>query len=184
MSDFYGQLERQLVDAGRRRATHGRWRLALAGRGRPLLAVAMALLALVMAVAAAPHLRSDPSPGPAGSGASPAPPVTSPPPPAAGTPSLRGMRVAVLNGTTRSGAARAVAEVLEARGATIGSIGNAADQARAQTAVVYRPGAEAQARRVAAVLGVRDVRPRTRVEVVVAPEAAVVVHVGSDRRGP
>lgn len=195
MNDFYAQLERQLVEAGRRRAGSGRSRLALAGRVRPLLVVAAAVLALVAAIAVAPALRPGSSSEPGGSAAPPAPPVTTPrpaaTPPAGRAPLLLGIVVAVFNATTTTGVAREVADLLEAYRATISVIGSDADQSLAQTVVVYRRGAEVQARRVANVLGVRDVRPQPVDEdSALATVARVFVRVGYDlsqtmtRRGP
>ncbi len=195
MNDFYAQLEHQLVEAGRRRAQRPRWRSAPAGRGRPLLALATVLLAGVVVAASVSLLGSGASsPAPAGGGAPPAPPATerstvtaTPAPELKPLPPrpLRGTRVAVYNATTSSGVARAAAERLEAQGATIASVGNAADQTQARTGVGHRPGAGAQARLVATILGVRDIHPWTDDEAVMAGgDADVVVQVGSDRRRP
>lgn len=184
MTDFYGQLERQLVDAGRRRLERGRWRTALAGRGRPLLAVVTVLLALAAAAAAGVSALRSGASSDAGRGASPSTPPVVAPPSADRSPTpnrtLRGTRVAVLNGTRIAGLGRATGRQLEAQGATIETIGDAADQQQAQTVVGYRPGAGARARLVATILGVRDVRPRTAGEEVLAPRADVVVLVGPD----
>ena len=195
MNDFYRQLERQLVDAGRRRAHRPRWRSALAGRGRLALAVATALLAGVAAAASISLLGSGSSASaPAGGGVPPAPPAAdgrtvtaTPSPEHEQLPSrpLRGTRVAVYNATTSSGVARAAAEGLEAQGATIASVGNSADQTQTRTVVGHRPGAGAQARLVATILGVRDTHPWTDDEAVMARGGAdVVVQVGSDRSRP
>ena len=208
MTDFHGQLERQLVDAGRRRAQRGRWRAALAGRGRPLLAMATVLLAAVAVAASISVLGSaSPSSAPGGGGGPPAPAgatattapgtTTTAPPDTTGsrtvtaTPMpgyvplparpLRGTQVAILNGTTITGLAREAGDQLEAQGATLDTIGSALDQTRAQTVVGHRPGAGAQARLVATILGVSDIRPLTDAEAVLAPRADVVVQVGADR---
>jgi len=195
MNDFYAQLEHQLVEAGRRRAQRPRWRSALAGRGRPLLAVATVLLIGVAAAASISLLGSGSSaPAPAGGGVPPAPPaadwptVTATPlPEHEPLPSrpLRGTRVAVYNATTSSGLARTAAERLEAQGATIASVGNSVDQTQTRTVVGHRPGAGAQGRLVATILGVRDIHPWTDTEAALARgDADVVVQVGSDAGSP
>jgi hypothetical protein len=192
MTDFYGRLEDQLVEAGRRRAAQrGRRHAALAGRGRALIArrgaglVALAAALLAIAgVAGVAALRPGSSAAPAGRAPSAAPPV---PPPVASRPaepSLRGIAVTVLNATTTSGAARAVADLLEKRGATILAVRNALDQTRTQTTVEYLSGAEAKAHRVAQVLRVGAIRPRGGAHVGGEPEADVVIDVGADRRRP
>jgi len=207
MNDFYGQLERQLVDAGRRRAAHGRLRIALAGRGRPLLAMATVLLAGVAVAASISVLGSGSTAsapgggggGPPASPGAPAPTVTgtsTPAPPDANWPTvtatpvpgdkplparpLRGTQVAVYNGTTITGLAREVGDQLEAQGATLDAIGSAADQTRTETVVGHRPGAGAQARLVATILGVRDIHPLTDAEAL-SRRADVIVQVGADR---
>jgi len=195
MNDFYAQLEHELVEAGRRRAQRPRWRIALAGRGRLLLAVATVLLAGVAAAASISLLGSGSSASaPAGGGVPPAPPAADSPTVSA-TPApereqlpsrpLRGTRVAVYNGTTSAGVARTAAQRLAAQGATIGSVGNAVDQAQTRTVVGHRPGAGAQGRIVATILGVRDIHPWTDDEALMARGGAdVVVQVGSDRSRP
>jgi hypothetical protein len=103
------------------------------------------------------------------------------PAPSAAT-DLSGIRVAVLNATTRPGVARATAAVLRSWHARITAIGNAPRQNVATTEVRYRHGARAQALRVAAVLGVARVAPSTSAQPH-AGRAEVVVLVGADRLG-
>lgn len=191
MTDFHAQLERQLVDAGRRRASRGRVALAVAGRGRPLVALATVLLALMASVGLVSALRSSSSSGPGGSAAPSAPPAASSAPGATspsaaeGKPSLQGIRVAVLNATTTTGLARSVADVLERHRASIDSIGTDADQQRAQSVVEHRPGAEAQGRLVAQVLRISDVRVLMSTNSTIpAADADVLVRLGADRRTP
>src|SRR5436305_11450603 len=103
MTDFYTQLEHQLVAAGQRRAGQGRAARAVAGRGRALAAVTAAVAALVVAGAAAVPSVFDTAPAtraPATPGG-----VRAPVPAAAGA-SLAGIHVAVYNTTTRAGLAR------------------------------------------------------------------------------
>ena len=156
MTDFYAQLEDQLVTAGRRRQTQGRARRAIAGRGRALVAATAVAAALAAGVAVAlPQLRTTSTTStPA---ATVAPPGVAPGPLRGG--SLAGIRVAVLNGTTGTGLARLVADALGRRHAAIFEVGSAARKNVRGTVVYYRPGARAKARRVAAVLGGVPVRP-------------------------
>ena len=184
MTDFYAQLERQLLEAGRRRAGRGRWRLAPAGRGRPLLAVAAALVAVTLGVVAVvPALRSgDFSWDGGGGGAAPTPPTVTAPPAQPRLPSLRGIRVAVLNATTTTGLARNVADTLGAHGATIDFIGSAPQQDLTQSVVEFRPGAERQASLVRLVLEVVRTRALPAAKFAAAPTATVIVWVGSDLR--
>jgi len=178
MSDFYGQLERQLVDAGRRRAERGRWR-PMAGRGRGRLAVATAALVLLAAVVLVPALRSESARSPAGSAAPPAPPG------AQRDVSLRGISVAIFNATTTAGLGRAAADVLQRREASVRGVATDIDQDRARSVVEHRPGVATQARLVADVLGVRDVRPLSQASSRQAgADAAVVVRLGADHRTP
>jgi hypothetical protein len=175
MSDFYAQLEQQLVAAGRRRNERSRMRRALAGRGRPLAgagALAAAIAAAVLFVA--PGQREVVRQRPA---ARAAPVVAAP---AAAT-DLRGIRVAVLNATTQPGLARATAAVLMARHARITTTGNAANQQVLITKVRHRRGARAQALKVAGVLGVGRVSSYKSSRPTVG-RSDVVVLVGADRR--
>jgi hypothetical protein len=176
MSDFYAQLEQQLVAAGRRRNERSRLRRALAGRGRPVAGagalVAAIAIAAVVVVSVAPGQRDAVQRSPAAPSA-PAPSVAN---------DLRGIRVAVLNGTTQTGLARVVAAQLESLGARIGVVGNAPRQNVAVTAVRYRHGARAKALRVAAALGLARVGPE-RGSTPNAGRAEVIVLVGADRQG-
>ncbi|MEA2149802.1 MAG: LytR cell envelope-related transcriptional attenuator [Solirubrobacteraceae bacterium] len=178
MTDFYAQLEEQLVSAGRRRRTQGRVSRAAAGRGWQLAgavaAVAAIAAAVVVAVSGQDATRVR-APAPAGAGPSTVT-VTVP-----ARPSLRGILVEVFNGTPRTGLARTVADQLERADATVGAVGAGPRLDRARTSVRYRPGKRAQARRVAAVLGVSDVRRATAADGL-APAAAVRVLVGEDLR--
>lgn len=189
MNDFYSQLERQLVEAGRRRAMRGRVALVMAGRGRPLVALAAVLLALIAAAGFMPLMRSGSSSDQGDSAAPPVRPAPSPPPAAITPPAaavdgaLQGIRVAVFNATPTPGLARYVADALARRGATIDSINGEADQDRVRSVVDHRPGAAAPARRVAKVLGVRTIRARPGTDRALAStDAAVVVRLGTDRR--
>jgi hypothetical protein len=172
MTDFYTQLERDLVAAGHRRLGQGRAARAVAGRGRALVAATAAVA--VLAVAGAFGLpavfdtaSSTSAPATPGRGPAPAPV------------SLAGIRVAIFNGTTHRGLARAVADRLEGLHARIAGVSAAPgpEPGRPRTVVGYRNGAREQARRVAAALGGALVRPSGAAGPTVVP---VAVFVGLD----
>ena len=169
MSDFYAQLEQQLIDAGRRRGERGRLQRTLAGRGRMLTAAGTLAVTAVLAVIVfvTPLQREAAQRGQAAS-------------PAVAT-DLRGIRVAVLNATTQPGVARATAAVLGARHARVTAVGNADGRHLATTRVLHRRGARGKARAVARVLGVDRVSPYRGTQRGVA-RAEVIVLVGADRR--
>jgi hypothetical protein len=179
MTDFYAELEHQLVAAGRRRTERSRVRRALAGRGRPLAGAAALAVAVVAAVvvAVAP-LQGDAVVQRRGPAAPAAPPVPVP----LISRDLGGIRVAVLNAWTQPGAARAVAAQLSTLHARIVAVGNAPRQHAATTKVRYRRGARANALRVAAVLGVARVGPAAS-SLPNSRRADVIVLVGADRQG-
>jgi hypothetical protein len=177
MTDFYVQLEQQLVAAARRRSERGRMRSALARRARPLWAAA----ALMAAVVAAVVVALAPLHGDAGvQRRGPAAPVAPPVPAPLLSRDLGGIRVAVLNAWTQPGAARAVAAQLSTLHARIVAVGNAPRQHAATTQVHHGRGARAKALRVAAVLGVARVAPVTSVPPH-GRRAEVIVLVGADR---
>lgn len=96
----------------------------------------------------------------------------------------RATRVAVLNGTTQTGLARAVADKIEQAKFTIAGTENNADQAVPTTTVAYRDGNQRAAQIVAQVIGI----DRTSVQAVdantaAAADADVVVIVGADKIG-
>jgi hypothetical protein len=178
MTDFYAQLEQQLVTAGRRCNDAGRIRRTVAGRGRPLVraaALAVAVTVAAVVVAALPQRDAVLRSGPA---APVAPPVPAP----LVSRDLSGIRVAVLNATTQPGLARDTATELSLLHARIVAVGNASRQHAATTEVRHRRGARAKALRVAAVLGVARVGPGTS-SLPSAGRAEVIVLVGADRLG-
>jgi hypothetical protein len=183
MTDFYAQLEHQLVAAGRRRQTQGRFGRAVAGRGRVLIATCAAIALLVAggAVALPSVLTTSSTSRPA------APHVAPAPAPARGG-SLAGVRVAVLNATTQPGRARTVADRLRRLRARIAVASTAPVQPGAAAGVFYRRGAERQARRVAAALGAAVLGPyRAASSSPIDPpigRADVVVIVGTNRPLP
>ena len=177
MTDFYARLEGQLAEAAQRRAGAGRRPGAPAGRGRRLPALGAVVVALVAGAALVPVLRDSRSderdrraaPIAAGAQADRG----------RGLVSLRGVRVGVLNAGGRSGLGRAVAEVLQRRGASISNVSNAPGLER--TRIAYRDRFEAEARAVARLLGARQIVPAASDDGLLAPGADVVVHLGRDR---
>ena len=119
---------------------------------------------------------TQPSAPPAGQGAS----TTA----AAAGVDRRATRVAVLNGTTQTGLARAVADEVEKARFTIAGTENNADQAVPTTTVSYRPGNERAAQIVAQVLRIQrsSVRP-VDANTSAAADADVIVIVGADKIG-
>jgi hypothetical protein len=96
----------------------------------------------------------------------------------------RATRVAVLNGTTQTGLARAVADKIEQARFTIAGTENNADQAVPTTTVSYRDGNQHAAQIVAQVIGIDS----SSVQAVdantsAAADADVVVIVGADKIG-
>jgi hypothetical protein len=67
--------------------------------------------------------------------------------------------VLVLNGNGRSGAASRLGETVKSRGYIVASVGNAARSDYPRTLVMYRPGHEAEARRLRKDLGAGVVAP-------------------------
>jgi negative regulator of sigma E activity len=173
MTDFIDVLERQLV------AAHGRpqrrfalppWRATIVFAGAAAVATAVVIAVLAL---------SSPSPQPAASSPPTQPPQTTPvtPPPA--------VRLAVLNGTTTTGLARAVADALTSKGYREPDLvtNDTTNQSRVRTSVYYEAGHRLDAADVASCLGVRSDRvlPMGVGERVVADRADVAVFVGADR---
>ncbi|MGH2944396.1 MAG: LytR C-terminal domain-containing protein, partial [Solirubrobacteraceae bacterium] len=94
----------------------------------------------------------------------------------------RATHVAVLNGTTRTGLARAVADKVQENQFTIGSVTNNADQSVPTTFVSYTEGHEQAAFAVARIIGIDrgSVQPADA-NTTAAADADVVVTVGSDQ---
>lgn len=188
MTDFFDDLERQLVDATPQR--RARIRRARQRRAAALSTILIALLAGGAGIAAA--VGGD---GTRGRDAAPAATSrTVESDPATGTTStplsaktrdiLSRQTVAVLNATPVPGLARGVANRLQNAEVHIGNVTNAADQTRATTCVTYAPGHRSAAARVAALLELSPdvVAPATQAERTIAGErATVIVTVGSDQ---
>ncbi len=181
--DFFADLERQLVDA----AAERRQRLRRA-RARRVATVSTILLAVL---AAGGGLAAAVTGGGAGAGSSTGTPAGDGGAPATTPLSertktiLSRQTVAVLNATTAPGLARGVANRLADADVHIGNVTNAADQTRSATCVLYAPGHEQAARRVAALLDLQPdavVGPVTAEQRVIAGDTAtVVVLVGADQ---
>jgi hypothetical protein len=96
----------------------------------------------------------------------------------------RGTRVFVLNGTTQTGLARAVADKIEQGKFTIAGTSNNADQAVPTTTVSYRAGNERAAQVVAQVIGVDSASVQAvDANTSAAADADVIVIVGADKIG-
>ncbi|HEY4096274.1 MAG TPA: LytR C-terminal domain-containing protein [Baekduia sp.] len=178
MTDFFADLEQQLIGATAERAH--RVRRARARRSATLATVLLAVVAGGAGLAAA-LAGSD---GDHGAPAAPTPTaaphtIAIAPPTRPGT-----FTVAVLNGTRVPGLARGVANVLQNRNYKIGTVTNAAEQGRAATTVEYAPGHRAEATEVAAAITAptTTLRPIDHATRTIAGRLAkVVVLVGSDQ---
>jgi LytR cell envelope-related transcriptional attenuator len=173
MTDFIDVLEQQLVAAHRRperRLALPPWRTTIVFAG----AVAAAAVVVIAVLA-----LSSPSPQPAASSPPTQPPQTTPvhPPPR--------LTLAVLNGTTTAGLARAVADELTSLGYDEPNVvsNDTTNPTRAQTAVYYEVGHREDALGVADCLklGPKHVHPMDPAARAVADRAMVAVFVGADR---
>jgi hypothetical protein len=184
MTDFFSDLERQLIDATPRRAQRLR-----RARRRRLATLSTILLALVAGGAglATAIGGSDAGRSAGGRPAAPRPAVTlglSMPSTPGGVPRRGSSTVAVLNGTTVPGLARGVANRLQHAKFKIGNVTGAATQDRSATLVEYAPGHRAEADAVAKAIEVsrQAVRPLSSSSRNIANgPATVVVLVGSDQ---
>ena len=118
------------------------------------------------------------------------PPAATPPPPPAPPALTRADKAAtpvtVLNGTTQTGLASAVARTIEKDGFTILATETNADQQIAKTTVSYAAGNERAARAVAQIMKVPTSAVRAidaNTSVAASPESKIVVIVGSDKSG-
>lgn len=144
-------------------------RVELAVRPWRTATVLIALLAaveLVLLVVAAGALLAKPEPAPRRAApparAAKAAAVKQAPSPAKVVPAelpRRKVRVVVLNGNGRRGAAAAAAARVSGRGYRLGAVGNAPRQDYPRSLVMYRPGFEGEGRRLARDLGVTVVGP-------------------------
>jgi LytR cell envelope-related transcriptional attenuator len=173
MTDFIDVLEQQLVSAHNRpprRLALPPWRTTIVFAG----AVAAAAVVVIAVLA-----LSSPTPQPAASSPPTQPPQTTPvnPPPT--------VRLAVLNGTTTTGLARAVADVLTSKGYREPYLvsDDTTNQSRVHTTVYYEAGHRTDAVDVASCLAVRPARvlPMGAGERALSDRADVAVFVGADR---
>ena len=93
------------------------------------------------------------------------------------------VEVAVLNGTSVPGLAAKVGDDVRVNGFQLGAVTNSSDQFD-QTVVMYEPGQERAAKKVANDLGVKPVQPIDRQTERAAGGADVVVIAGADRAQP
>ncbi|HMJ37490.1 MAG TPA: LytR C-terminal domain-containing protein [Baekduia sp.] len=181
MTDFFDDLERQLVAATAERPR--RLRRARARHGAVLATVLLALLAGGAALATAlTGAGTGDDPGRPAAPATTAQTVTVDP--QTGQIAPGSFTVAILNGTAVPGLARGVANRLQNAKFKIGNVTNAARQDHAATVVHYAPGRIGEASRVAAAINPGDtaLRPITAADRAIAgAQASVVVIVGSDQ---
>ena len=176
MTDFIDVLEQQLVAAHRR--PERRRFVVVPWRATVVFASAAAAAAVVVIAVLA---LASPTPQPAASSPPTQPPQTTPV-----TPQPR-VSLAVLNGTTTTGLARAVADVLTNLGydEPIVVTDDTTNQSRVRTAVYYQAGHREDALGVASCLAIRSerVRPMDASERAQADGADVAIFVGADRAG-
>jgi hypothetical protein len=160
-------------------------------RGRKGAIVAAAAVVLVLGIVLVLVLTSGgTNTPPAGNQIGDATPPAAVPPPAAASGLTKAERaatsVAVLNGTTQTGLASAVAQTIEKKGFTILATKTNADQQIATTTVSYSLGNERAARAVAQIMRVpaSAIGPiDANTSVAASPEAKIVVLVGTDKSG-
>ena len=92
----------------------------------------------------------------------------------------RRVTVSVLNGTTVGGLAAQLGDRLEGQGFQLGNVTNNTDQQRAESVVLYAPGAEAEARDVGRRLKINQREPIDPDSQTRAGDATVVVVTGND----
>jgi hypothetical protein len=172
MTDFIDVLEQQLVAAHgrpRRRFALPPWRATIVFAGAATAAAAVVIAVLALSSPSPQHAASPPA-----HRSAPAPAAT------AHRPTL-----AVLNGTTLTGLARAVADELTSLGYPEPNVvtNDTTNQARALTTVYYEQGHRDDALGVADCLKLRPdrVRPIDAQARALAARADVAVFVGADR---
>ncbi|MEK6228658.1 MAG: LytR C-terminal domain-containing protein, partial [Actinomycetota bacterium] len=89
--------------------------------------------------------------------------------------------VAVLNGTTVPGLAAQIGDNIESQGFQLGTITNSTDQQRAESVVLYAPGAENEARDVARRLSISQREEADPDSQGLAGDATVIVVAGQDQ---
>ncbi|MES1193651.1 MAG: LytR C-terminal domain-containing protein [Solirubrobacterales bacterium] len=179
MTDFFSDLERQLIDATPRRAQRLR-----RARRRRLAMLSTILLALFAGGAGLATAIGGSDAGTSAGGGPAAPAPTTPQTTPGATPRHASPTVAVLNGTTVPGLARGVANRLQNNKIKIGNVTNSSDQRRSKTTVTFTPGHADRALQIARLLGLSPavVSPASARERAFAGQAAtVIVTVGSDQ---
>jgi hypothetical protein len=151
---------------------HPRWRRLMAVVGQPSVLSTVAAVAVILGLVAifgsGELLRGSEDSGPG-------------PKPGAVVPG--DVEVAVLNGTSVPGLAAKVGDDVRVNGFQLGAVTNSSHQFD-QTVVMYEPGQERAAKKVANDLGVKPVQPINRQTERAADGADVVVIAGADRAQP
>jgi len=117
----------------------------------------------------------------------PSQPAQAPAAPGKKTPNKAGgispasVRVAVLNGTTVPGLAAQIADSVEKQGFKLGTVTNFNDQQRAESVVLYAPGAEREAAEVGRRLKIAQREPVDAESQGAAGDASVVIVTGQDK---
>lgn len=148
---------------------HPRWRRLVGRVGQPRVLSAVAAAAVVLGLVAI-FGSGELLGGDAGSNHGPRPGAIVP----------GDVEVAVLNGTSAPGLAAKVGDDVRVNGFNLGTVTNSRDQFD-QTVVMYEPGQQRAARKVAHDLGVKPVQPIDRQTEQTAGGANVVVVAGADR---
>jgi hypothetical protein len=91
--------------------------------------------------------------------------------------------VTVVNGTSITGLARQMSNKVTAAGFVLGNIATASQQQRAESVVLFKPGANRQARAVASKVGISQIQAIDVQNSGLAGTATVVVVVGQDKAG-
>jgi hypothetical protein len=91
--------------------------------------------------------------------------------------------VTVVNGTAVTGLARQMSNKITAAGFALGNIATASQQQRAESVVLFKPGAQRQARAVASKVGIAQIQAIDAQNSGLAGTATVVVVVGQDKAG-
>lgn len=91
--------------------------------------------------------------------------------------------VAVINGTSITGLARQMSTKVTDAGFTLGTIATASQEQRAESVVLFKPGAQRQARAVGSKVGISQIQAIDAQNSGLAGAATVVVVVGQDKAG-
>lgn len=169
---------------GGRAADGGDGQGIFASRGRAIALVAAGVLVLGGLVLGATQLLGgddEPAPDRAGAGAPARTTTDDQGTPQPRRPNPRTVRVAVLNGTTVPGLAAQIGDQIERQGFRLGTVTNFNDQQRAESVVLYAPGAEREAAEVGRRLKIAQREPIDAESQGVAGDATVAVVTGQDK---